>query len=399
VVVVGPPRSVFTRHLIEAWSEIGLDVRLVGWPDHPAIPFANRLAAAVLRRTLFVERAIQRINRRRFARAMGSENAYRPMVFRSLAFAETFAPAIRAMNPLFVCGLEVFAHGATVAACKPFPRVLMPWGGDIYMYGQSTHLARFVVGGALRSADLVAPGSTRAAKYVSSAYGVPRTRMYEHGGFWELDRKRFAPASGEEREAIRGRYGVASGALLVLNARRVHPAWGGDVAVDAFLAYARENANAHFILIGGDWGDIAAAREKIAAAGLETRFTIFDREVPLATWSEAASVSDVYLSAMREHDLRPLAGVLEPASAGAAPVLTDQGEYRDMEALGFRAIFVRPEASEIVQALRSYAASPDLREETVRTNFSYLDRHENGAEQITGLLDRVRLIAERGNRA
>ena len=32
VAVVAPRRSVFTRHLIEAWREIGLDVRLVGWP-------------------------------------------------------------------------------------------------------------------------------------------------------------------------------------------------------------------------------------------------------------------------------------------------------------------------------------------------------------------------------
>jgi hypothetical protein len=408
VAVVGPPRSVFTRHLIEAWREIGLDVRLVGWPagdDGPhdipvtppnrkTTPVLNRGAAAVLRRTMFVERAIQRIEHQRYERALGSESVYRPMIFRSLIFATTIAPTIRAMQPLFICGLEVFAHGPAVAACAPFPRVLMPWGGDIYMYGQSTALAKAVVGRALRSVDLVAPGSPRAAQFIADTYGVPRSRMYEHGGFWELDPTRFSPAAAEQRASIRSRHSIPSDALLILNARRCHPAWGGDIAVDAFLAYAHENDQAWFVLIGGDGGEIATARRRIAEQKLERRFVILEGEVPLATWSEIASVSDIYVSLMRENDLRPLAGVLEPASAGAAPILTDQGEYRDMEKLGFSAIFVRPEVTDVVVALRRYAGSRELREQTTAANFDYVQRHENGAEQITTLLERVRRICE-----
>jgi glycosyltransferase involved in cell wall biosynthesis len=396
--------------LIEAWREIGLDVRLVGWPgddrgphDIPVTPpsrkttpLLNRGAAAVLRRTMFVERAIQRIGRRRYERALGSESVYRPMIFRSLIFEATIAPTIRAMRPLFVCGLEVFANGPAAAACAPFPRVLMPWGGDIYMYGQSTALAKAVVGRALRSVDLVAPGSPRAARYIADTYGVPRSSMYEHGGFWELDRTRFAPATAEQRASIRSRHSIPSDALLILNARRCHPAWGGDIAVDAFLAYARENDNAWFVLIGGDGGEITTARRWIAEQNLDRRFVIFEGEVPLSTWSEIASVSDIYVSLMRESDLRPLAGVLEPASAGAAPILTDQGEYRDMETLGFSAIFVRSEASEVVDALRRYADSRELREETIAANFDYVQRYENGAEQITALLERIHRICEAG---
>ena len=183
-----------------------------------------------------------------------------------------------------------------------------------------------------------------------------------------------------------------------MNIRRFFRAWGSDVALATFVRFAKEDHTSHFVLLGGVGTEsfVAEARETVRGAGLANRFTFFDGDIPLQDCAALMSISSIAVSLMREQDMRPLASILEAVSAGAAPILGDQPEYRNMERQGFQAIFCAPDsADDALDALHKYAADAALREATVARNERYLDHHENGHEQATALLARIRGIRDK----
>ena len=173
VLVIGNPSSVFTRHLAALWRSMGIDARLLTrrWQGERAIDNIPILVATdyessrrarayelVERWADKVERRVLSAQRDRYRRAMGSETSYRPVVSPSLADALGIAHAVGEISPQFVCGQEAFAYGLATAFCQNTVRVLMPSGGDIYMYAETSTLASMAVRHALRRVDLVVRG-------------------------------------------------------------------------------------------------------------------------------------------------------------------------------------------------------------------------------------------------
>jgi len=182
-----------------------------------------------------------------------------------------------------------------------------------------------------------------------------------------------------------------------MNVRRFFPAWGSDLALEAFLRTAEQRPDARFVMLGGEGtaGYVQAARAAASARGFGGRFTFFDGDLPFAECRALMSAADVGVSLMRERDMRPLASILEAAAAGAALVLGDQDEYRAMEALGFRAILTPPgDVDAVVAALARLLARGELRAELAEGNRSYLDAHEDGPRQARDLLARVRALRD-----
>jgi len=300
------------------------------------------------------------------------------------------------MQPQFICGQEVFAYGLATALNRKVPRILMPWGGDVYMYARTTAMAFLAVRYALRHVDLVVPGSPLARDYIHDRFGVPLERMH-CGGLWALDRQRFQPASEANRARICARFGIDRGSLVVMNVRRFFPAWGSDVAFGAFVRFAQEQPDAHFILLGGAGTEpfVAQARQALKDAGLCRRFTIFDGDISIDDCADLMSISDIFVSLMREYDMRPIASILEASACGGAPIIGDQPEYRVMEQQGFRAVFCKPgDQADVVEALRRYADDESLRKLAAVQNRLYLDVHEDGRQQAVDLLRRVRLLCD-----
>jgi glycosyltransferase involved in cell wall biosynthesis len=412
VFVVGNAASVFTRHLASLWRSIGIDARLVTrrWDgdrvvagDVPVLVATDTESTARRRIGHWVERAVSPFEARlavlqkeRYARAMGSETSYRPFVSPWLADAVSISALVRAMRPQFICGQEVFAYGLATAFSWNTPRILMPWGGDIYMYSGTTTLAFAAVRHALRHVDLVVPGSPLALDYLHERFGVSRKRMHV-GGLWALDRQRFRRAGPEERLRICARFGIDPGALVVMNIRRFFPAWGSDSVLRAFVRFAAEHSRSHFVLLGGAGTEpfMTRARRTLADKGLADRFTLFDGDIPLEDCALLMSIADVSVSLMREWDMRPLASILEAAASGNALILGDQPEYRAMTPLGFASILCPPGDDEaVVGALRRYGVNGELRAQSAMRNQAYLDEHEDGRKQAIALLRRVRAVCD-----
>lgn len=332
----------------------------------------------------------------RYRTAMGSETTYRPFISPWIADAVGISRVVRQLRPQFICGQEAFAYGLATAFSRGTPRVLMPWGGDVYMYADTTTMASAAVRFALNHVDLVTAGSPLAVDHLQNRFGVPKTRMHV-GGTWALDRLHFSPKGDAERASVRARLRIDPGALIVMNVRRFFPAWGSDLAFNSFIRFAKEHSSSHFILLGGAGTEpfVAAARAFLERERLSDRFTLFDGEIPLEDCAACMSVADIFVSLMREQDMRPLSSILEASACGAAPVLSDQGEYRAMERLGFRALFCPTEDEDrILDCLRQYAGDERLRAETAVQNQRYLDQHEDGRRQAIALLRRIRSIRD-----
>src|SRR5262249_11918377 len=150
-------------------------------------------------------------------------------------------------------------------------------------------------------------------------------------------------ADDEQRPVVCARWKIDPKATIVLNPRRFRPDWGAFVALDAFFQLALENVDTHFIMFGGLHTEqfTEKARAEIAKRGLSARFTILDGEAPLDTCAELMSISDVFVSLLGRGDMRS-ASVLQAAAAGAAPIVSDNDEYREMQRLGFAALLVKP---------------------------------------------------------
>jgi glycosyltransferase involved in cell wall biosynthesis len=406
-VIIGNPGSIFPRHLAALWRSFGLDTRIVTrhWSGERVLPDGTPILASAeaespsqrrayhaLGRLLgALESRLQSWQRRRFRAAMGSETHYTPLASPTIVDALSIARFTRALCPRLVCGQEVFAYGLATSLSRGCPRLVMPWGGDVYMYAETTSLAFALVKYALRHVDLVVAGSPLAARHIQDRFAVPPDHLH-CGGLWALDRDRFRRATPDENLRIRSRYGIRLDDLVVMNVRRFFPAWGSDVAFRAFVRFAQEWPAAHFVLLGGVGTEslVAQARATLQKEGLASRFTLFDGDLPLAECAALMSIADICVSLMREIDMRPLASILEAACAGGAPVIGDQPEYRAMETLGFSAIFVSPDDSDAaVAALRRYAADASLRRSVAEHNDRYLREQEDGVAQARDLLRRV----------
>jgi glycosyltransferase involved in cell wall biosynthesis len=176
-----------------------------------------------------------------------------------------------------------------------------------------------------------------------------------------------------------------------VNARRFKPNWGSDLALEAFLRLARENSALRFFSLGGAGAEpyVAEARKRISAEGMQHRISIFDGQICHESVGKLFSVADVFTSVIRTNDMRSLS-ILEGAAVGATPVLSDVAEYREMERLGFRALFIeRLDAEAVASALRRAIHDPALRAEIATANEQYLKEHEDNERNMLRLLDLI----------
>ena len=247
----------------------------------------------------------------------------------------------------------------------------------------------------LKEVDLIVPSSTMAAQHISERFKISPEKVTAVS--WGVDRKKFRRVEGEQRRSVRAKWNIKTEATVVLNPRRFRPDWGAFVSLDAFLQIASENSETHFILFGGRNTETFTkqAQDKISEKGLSDRFTILEGEASLDVCAELMSVSDVMVSLLGRGDMRS-ASVLQAAAAGAAPIISDNSEYREMERLGFKALFVAPgSVEEVVNALRSYLNDAQRAQEFVVQNDEYLTKHEDYSRQMDKMLNLIEAVCER----
>lgn len=411
-VIIGNPASLFCHTLAEYWASIGLrvavvtdgevrpldshDVRYtVHWVPGPrpgAASFLGKLHWDIASRLNGwlnrFERWLWRCERDRKAAALRSWNrdvSAVPPIYHCLRLSDR----VRALRPRFVFGQEMFYYGLATAMSRGAARIGMPWGGDIFLSGNSSWLAYRMVRYALNHVDLLCPTSVSSASYMAANYGVPPRKITPIS--WGADRTLFARAEGDRRREIRRRWRLDPDATLVLNVRRFVPLWGCRIVTDVFLDLARANPGVQCVSLGGEGAGafVAEARARVQSAGLSERIHLVDGNLPLSDVAELMSVCDVFLSLMQEPDMRSLS-IIQATAAGGIPVLSDQPEYREMTKSGFRALLVdgsKPEA--VAHAVLGLINDRRLVEQIRMTNDAYIARHEDFQTNMMRLLDSI----------
>ncbi|HWB12528.1 MAG TPA: glycosyltransferase family 4 protein [Pirellulales bacterium] len=413
VVILGTPQSMFPHQLARQWRSYGMDVRIVShWPATVDVPFSEapvldaRGHGSFLRRAVarFTLQAARRIEARllktqadRARRAVGQyENVLE--ISEPIEFAFGLSSFVRALKPQFVFGMEAFSYGLATAWCAGLPRILQPWGGDVYLFANTTSLANLVVTHALRRVDLLVPGSIAAGAYIQDRFGVPKERIQPLT--YGADLRMFSRADDDTRRQICARYGIPGDSLIVMNVRRFLPLWGAEVALEAFVRFARARSDVHFVLLGGAGTEegMARARQHLSEQGIADRFLLLQGDRPLAECAQLMSVADIGVSLMYNADMRS-ASVCQAAAAGAAMIVSEGAEFRSLEPLGFRAAFVSPgNVEEVLSALHRFADDPELRRESAESNRRYVERHEDWDKNHVRLLELIAGVCRRYRR-
>jgi glycosyltransferase involved in cell wall biosynthesis len=409
-VIIGNPGSIFPRELASYWHSFGIDVAIVTrkWEGEKSLPDGVPILSSETYETqslkgklkflqaLFneVEQEIHKTDPDRCARALGpfASDGYRPTFSGHLTDSISISHFVRSLHPQFVFGQEAFAYGLATALCFGYPKIIMPWGGDIYYFAETSSVAFSMVKYALNEVDLICPSSIVAAKHLLQRFGVPAEKVQTVS--WGVNRKMFRRSDDQERRRICEKFGLDPKALTFMNVRRFKPPWGSDIALRAFVQIAHENPSYHFILLGGEGSEpfVREARDKVIHEGLADRFTLFEGNIALSDCAELMSVSDIYVSLMRSHDMRS-SSILQAAQAGGAPILSHQDEYEEMLGEGFTAILVNPDNIEsVLAALRQYARDPGLRRIVVARNQAYISKYEDQQKQMTKLLTLIASI-------
>lgn len=310
------------------------------------------------------------------------------------------AGAARRLSPLFVLGHEVVAYGYATARCRGVPRVLFPWGADVMTTAEVSRWHFRLVRHALRSADLIIPSSTTAARHIQRRFGIDADRVRAIS--WGADLTRFERASESSRDRICARWEIPPQRKIVMNVRRFLPLYNCDIAIRAFLEVARTHEDVHFVLLGGldTESFVEAAEREVAAAGdgIARRFTFLRSNIPLDDCADLMSVADVAVSLCGRGDMRSRS-VLEAAAAGCGLVVTGTDEYSAMADAGFEAAFVGPDDPQgVARAIREWLDGTRSRPAAAERNRQYLQAHEDAERQMDVLLDAILALLPPGAR-
>jgi glycosyltransferase involved in cell wall biosynthesis len=403
--------SIFPAQLATYWRSKASEVVLV--TDRrdapPALPdgtrivrsceYETRLTRTVARRVMSpilyrLENTVPRF-KQRFTRITGvsaDTQLWMPNFVTYVTGAWPTARAALAQRPRFVFGHEATSYGPATALCRGVPRIIFPWGGDVFAYAEASPYHFAMVKLSLRAIDLILPSSTTAARHICERFGVPAEKV--HAVSWGVDRRMFKRADAERREAVCAKWGIDPGATVFLNARRFRPIWGAFTALEAFMRLAAEEPSTHFVLFGGLYTEefTAQAKAKLEEEGMLSRFTLLEGDAPLELCAELMSISNVFVSLMGRGDMRSVS-VLQATAAGGVPVISDVPEYREMERNGFAARFVQPDnVEDVLAALRFCINNPEEASAMAARNELYIAEHEDYQKQMDkmlGLIDGV----------
>lgn len=409
--------SIFPAQLATYWRSKGMEVVLV--TDHkdapPSLPDGTRIVRGceyetplnrtVARRLMapIVYRLENRVPRfkKKFTQATGASTEtqlWMPNFASFLTGAWPLSRAALAQRPRFVFGHEAISYGPATALCRGVPRIIFPWGGDVYAYAEASPYHFAMTKYSLRAVDLIVPSSTIGARHIRERFGVPAEKVQAVS--WGVDRRLFHRADNSTRDSLCAKWGIDPAAKVFLNARRFRPIWGAFLALDAFMRLAAEQPATHFILLGGLHTEefTREARARLEAAGMLSRFTLLEGDAPLETCAELMSISDVFVSLMGLGDMRSVS-VLQATAAGGIPVISDVPEYREMERVGFAALFVKPDDAEDVLAALRFCMNNASEVNAMRArNNDYIVEHEDYTKQMDKMLDLIDKVCKRYGR-
>jgi glycosyltransferase involved in cell wall biosynthesis len=405
IAIVGDPSSIFVKEHAAHWNSLGLKVDVITyiWDGPDRLPCGTRVISSfkeesrnyyfsmqLVKKALYlIEKIFIFFGKRKYKKAMGTEKDGYVSFAYSILVGYSVSRFINKSDYSIVVGHEAFVYGLAVSLVKNRAKVLFPWGGDIYMYSETSYPAFCIVKKALNSVDLICPSSTKSIEHIITRFKVNPEKV--EADYWGIKVNIFKPSTSEEKTIICKKYGINPNNKIILNVRRFLPAWGSEMALNSLIRIGTKYEDVHFVFFGGQNVEkyVSEAIVKVKQLGISERFTFFDKELSINECAELMSISDLFTSLMLERDMRS-ASILQAVNSGAFPILSNQQEYKIMMKNGLNAILVDANSLDnVVEAIEQCLNNEELIEEYRRKNFDYISTNEDWDKKQQSLINRI----------
>jgi glycosyltransferase involved in cell wall biosynthesis len=279
---------------------------------------------------------------------------------------QAYSRALRAWKPDLLHAHEALAYGPMLAHFPEFPRVLMPWGGDIESLRGGDAERAALVRGALHAADAVTANAPGLEEEWAALAGIERAALKLFA--WGIDTALFTPVADDAAHAALRILGLNADERIILSPRTALPHYGTALILDAWGMLADDPLFARHVLVPvrGD-ADQGAWDDFRRRAGNRARVRLLDRRLDARELASLYTRAEAVLS-IPERDLLALT-VLEALACGAAPILSGlpilRRELRDAHVM-----FVdeRTPAALAARVRATVARSPETRMQQAEHN-------------------------------
>jgi glycosyltransferase involved in cell wall biosynthesis len=308
-------------------------------------------------------------------------------VFKALPYRRE----VRRIKPDLVHGFEALGYGFVLAHCGPYPKVLTPWGNDVYDWPKRSRLARWLVRRALKRADAISTNHPALAPYLAREFGIPHDKVTCFS--WGVDLTIFKEGYREDVAALRQRLGISADAPVMVSNRQMNAYWGIEEIVRAVPHVVREIPAVVFVFLRGSGSaEYERAMERLAEKeGVARNVRFVGEFLGPRAMAVFLNLAHVFVS-VPYTDLLSIS-VLEGMACGAIPVLSELDAYKTRVKDGENGFYVPVRDSAAIAERIIYCLKhPELKERMGKRNreiISAQDNWETNAQAMETLYEQL----------
>jgi glycosyltransferase involved in cell wall biosynthesis len=229
-------------------------------------------------------------------------------------------------KPDIVHAMDALGYGLTMALCGNFPKILTPWGNDIYYDPFHSKIAGFHVRKALKAATIISTNHPTLSDYLNETFQIPKHKIKCFS--WGIDLKIFNPHKRKEALEMREYLKIPFNVPVVMSNRSLAEYWGSREIFTAIPLILKESPKTHFIVIRGS-GKEEFYKELISfleRQGADKNVRIINEKIAPKKMAALLNLSDIFIS-VPYTDLLSIS-VLEGLACGGIPVVSDLAAYK-----------------------------------------------------------------------
>ncbi|MBN1902933.1 glycosyltransferase family 4 protein [Candidatus Sumerlaeota bacterium] len=302
--------NVHTRRWIKYFADLGSEILVLS--DNipkPAIPSVKIIKPEM---NLFTKFLAFKIHPKPYGNNSFKWIAYRKEVNR--------------FKPDIVHAMEAVGYGLAMALCGNYPKILTPWGNDIYHDPFHSRIARFHVKKALNAATIISTNHPTLGDYLFDAFHAPKDKV--NGFSWGIDLRIFNPHKQREAWGWKTSLKIPTNVPVIMSNRNFAEYWGAREIVNAIPVVLKEYPKAHFIIIRGSGGEdfYGEMTRFLENSGALKNVRIINEKISPGIMAALLNLSDIFIS-VPYSDLLSVS-LLEGLACGAVPVASDLPAYK-----------------------------------------------------------------------
>lgn len=396
-VILGNPNSVFVYRQAQFFIENGVNIRILTYHELPdkVNTIDSKIDYESIVETINVNGfwavKLNRIVAKIESRIAKIFNKKRENIVTHLMLAITIRKSLKKINPDFVFGHNLVSYGiATCLTPNRTQKYILPYGGDVF-YIEEHPLRYLILKATIKRVTRIFPTAEYGKKILIEKFKIDPDVVDVVS--WGVNLSRFDPEQKKADQALIFKYLNVYPERdydVILNIRRFRPKWGCMEALQVARRLIESRENLVYIFVGGTGSDHKILSESIEELSPfeKKRIKFLDERVPEDVFNRVVNCSTIFTSLLKVEDMRS-SSILEGIAAGSVPVITKCQEYKYMEDLGFRPVYVSLDIDEIVLEINSLLDNKTIMKQIAEDNKEYVTTHENAETQMDLLLQKV----------